>query len=932
MAIAFGLLGPLTVHDGREPRPITSPTHRALLTHLLLDPNRPVTAEALVAAVWGERPPRTAQASLHNHIGRLRRSLGPLLEDRLRSTASGYVLRVEDGELDSAVFTTHLRTARSAHGERDWPRVAEQVTAALALWRGGPPAGSETGLDHLVELHLEALEWRFDAELELGRHHGLSAELARLTADHPLRESFHRQLMLVLHRTGRRADALAVYQELRTTLVEELGVEPGAAVQRAHQEVLAADGPLPQEEPDDAVAAVPVPAQLPTAPGDFTGRQGELDALALYLRPGDRDAPARVVLVTGMGGVGKTTLVVHGARAVREDYPDGQLYADLHGFGLSAARTPHDLLGRFLTDLGVAGETLPEHVDDRAALYRSLLAERRVLVVLDNAGDSRQVAPLLPGTGRSAVVVTSRHKLPGVQCSTRIPLGPLAEEEQRRLLAAMCGEDRVAADPVAAGKIMAACAGLPLALRIAGSRLAHRPSWRLDELARRLGRADRLKALAVDHLAVREAFSFSYSSLLAGDRPVEREAARAFRLLGLWPHHHSAESAAALMGAPVDDALDVLDALIDSHLLDQAASGRYRFHDLLGEFAAERAREDESEEARRSAQLRLVCWYAAAVTKANRTIAPQARPIPPLAGAGAAADPADPELPEFADEVAALEWCVDELPAIRSAVRLAVALDRPDVAWRAAAALFGYGLTYWWNGVWLECLEEALAATRAAGDREGQAWLHGRLGVANGLVQRNERSLDHLRTALELFRAVDDTEGQRVVLSNLAAASQQAGELDQAQAYLEQALELSTSTSRPGDLLTAGGVLFESGDLEGAERTFQAAVAGWRAAGSREKLSTALSNLGDTLRGLGRPQEALDVLAEALEIRRAQHSHGNVADTLETIARTHLEHGDPEVARRYFLETLELAQQHGLDHYRRLSLKGLEAFATRQAD
>ncbi|GAA4993564.1 tetratricopeptide repeat protein [Kitasatospora paranensis] len=676
---------------------------------------------------------------------------------------------------------------------------------------------------------------------------------------------------------------------------------------------------------DDAPAAAPAPAQLPVAPGDFTGRQRELDALALYLRPGEPGAAARVVIVTGMGGVGKTSLVLHGAHTVREDYPDGQLHADLQGYGLSEARTPHDLLGRFLTDLGVPGPSVPEHTDDRAAAYRALLAERRLLVVLDNARDARQVLPLLPGSGRSAVVVTSRHKLPSLPCSTRIPLGPLSPDEQRSLLEAMCGEDRVAADPAAAGRIMTACAGLPLALRIAGSRLAHRPAWELGELARRLGRTDRLRALAVDHLAVRDAFSFSYSSLQAGARPLEREAAQAFRLLGLWPaYRHSAQSAAALIGAPVDDTLDVLDALVDSHLLDVAAPGRYRFHDLLGEFAAECARAEEPEEARTAAQLRLLGWYAAAVSAANRRVTPQALPIPPLD------DAEDFELPEFADGDAALDWCVEELPVIRAAVRRAAELSRPDIAWRLAAALFGYGLTYWWNGEWAECLTEALAAATSGGDVLGQGWLHGRLGVAHGLAQRNELSLEHLRTALECFRAVDETAAQKTVLGNLANAHQQNGDVEQARLYAEQAAELAArmSSAQPTatDLATLGGVLFGAGDLVGAERAYRSAVAGWRALGSRPYLAISLTNLGDSLRGLGRPQEALEVLAEALEIRRELGSHGGIADTLEALARTHFEHGDRAAARRYWQETLDLARRHGLDHYARLSLKGLDAF------
>ncbi|MFJ8042408.1 BTAD domain-containing putative transcriptional regulator [Kitasatospora sp. NPDC096147] len=939
MPIPFGVLGPLTVHDNHEPRVINSQKHRLLLARLLLATDRPVPADSLLATLWDGRPPRTAAASLHNHVTRLRRALGPGLADRLESTPAGYLLRVGAGELDSTVFAEHLRIARKAHADGDWPLVTAEVTAALALWRGAPLAdlpqlASAPESTCLSELRLLGLEWRFDAELALGRLQGLAAELSPLVAEHPLRESFHRQLMLALHRTGRRADALAAYLSLRSTLVDELGIEPGEAVQRTHQEILSCDGPASPASPDAPAPPAPpspVPAQLPAFAADFTGRQKELDALSLYLRPGEPGTPGRVVVVTGMGGIGKTSLVLRAAHAVLGDYPDGQLHADLHGFGTAEARTPHDLLGRFLTDLGVPGSSLPGHTDDRAALYRTLLAERRVLIVLDNARDTRQVAPLIPGTGRSAVVVTSRHRLPALQSSARIPLGPLNTFEQRSLLRELCGADRVDADPAAAGRIMTACSGLPLALRIAGSRLAHRPAWQLDELARRLSRTDRLGALTVDHLAVRDVFSFSYDSLRAGDRPVEPEAARAFRLLGLWPaHQHTAESVAALLGTSVDHALDVLDTLVDTHLLDVSSPGRYRFHDLLGEFAAERASADEPAELRSEALLRLLSWYTAAAARANATVLPQALPIPAVVGAD------DFELPDHPDEQAALDWYIDELPALRAVVRTAAGMSRPDLSWRLAAALFGYGLTYWWTGEWTDCLTEALATTTAAGDLLGQAWLHSRLGVAHGMAERTDLSLRHLQSALSAFTELGDTAAQRTVLANLTNAYQQAGDLEQANAYAERTATLAEQIDgpdrTPADLLVIGGLLFESGDMAGAEAAFRSSAAKWRVVGSRLHLAIALSNLGDSLRGLGRTDEALEALTEALAIRRQLDSHGDVADSLETMARTSFERGETEEARRLWEETLDIARRHGLDNYARMSTEGLAALAGPRSD
>lgn len=508
MVVKFGLLGSLVVHDGTEPRPVTGPKVRILLAALLLDAGRTVPRDTLKAALWGDSVPASADASLANHLTRLRRVLADSdgtavtgraapadggTEGRLRTVAPGYRLHVREGELDADVFETRIRAARQAHEREEWEAVLRETAAAMSLWRGTPLAdlapfseteGPALRVHQLLEARLQALEWSCDAELHLGRHHDLIPQLTTLAAEQPLREGFHQRLMLALHRSGRQAEAFSVFHRLRRNLVDQLGTEPGAAVQQAHQEVLAgAPAPRPRPRPRPRPEPARPPFQLPCEGEAFTGREPEAAALRSLLTA---DAPSRPVVISGMGGVGKTALAVHVAHRVREAYPDGALFADLRGYCVGGARTAHELLARFLSDLGVRHDSLPDDTDDRALLFRTALAERRVLLVLDNARNAAHVAALLPAGGPSAALITSRQLLADLPGAVKVPLAPLAESDQHALLARLCGEERVRREPEALADIMTACGGLPLALHIVGGRLASRPAWPLALLAKRL--------------------------------------------------------------------------------------------------------------------------------------------------------------------------------------------------------------------------------------------------------------------------------------------------------------------------------------------------------------------------------------------------------------------------------------------------------------
>ncbi|MEU2301808.1 BTAD domain-containing putative transcriptional regulator [Streptomyces antibioticus] len=470
--LRFGVLGPPVLyctaapdpHDPQEPHDpqgtgvpyetVRSPKVRALLAALLLDAGRVVPVETLKEILWGGAPPASAHASLHNHVTRLRR----LLDDpeRLRAVPPGYQLRVAQGELDVHLYDRHIAAARGAYAARNWERVVRECAAALALWRGTPLSGLPAELggyafaQRLSEARLLLLEWRYDAELALGgsRLDRIVPELTALAAEHPLREAYHRQLMLALYRTGRRAEALAVHRDLRTRLVEDLGIEPGPAVREAHVEVLRS----PEEETrtttvstPPAASAAPVtpppdirrPAQLPPPPAHFTGRDAPLRLLEHTLTASDGTP---VVVISGMAGVGKTALALQLAHVLKERFTSGQLYLNLHGATPGMPPLPVcQALAALLRDLGTEPRNIPEHPDAAAALLRTLLAPTRTLLVLDDAATAAQIRPLLPGGPDCAVIVTSRSPLTALDGAHRLPLGPLTGEESARLLRAASG-------------------------------------------------------------------------------------------------------------------------------------------------------------------------------------------------------------------------------------------------------------------------------------------------------------------------------------------------------------------------------------------------------------------------------------------------------------------------------------------------------------
>jgi DNA-binding SARP family transcriptional activator len=549
----FGLLGPQAVRRGGVKIPVPPGKQRVVLAALLLNANRPVPLDELAEALWGTSPPVSARATMQNYVMRLRKALGG---NRITTQPGGYQISVDPGELDLSRFETLLATARAAARDGSWDASAREAEAALALWRSEPLAGVESEylavreLPRLAELRLQALETRIDAELHLGRQSEVVSDLQQLASVHPLREHLHALLMLALYRDGRQGEALAAFQRARQVLVDELGTEPGSELRELHQRILAADPTLDVPAPGRPTAGAPAPAlprELPAGIRHFTGRGGELKELTGLLDQTTEQSPTVVIsAIGGTAGVGKTALAVQWAHQVAGRFPDGQLYVNLRGYDPGQPLTAADALAGFLRALGVAGPDIPAEEDERAARYRSLLAAKRILVVLDNAGSVEQVRPLLPGSPGSVVLVTSRDALSGLVArdgAHRLDLDLLPLPDAVNLLRALIG-DRVDDDPQAAAALAEWCARLPLALRVAAELAVTRPQVSLGGLAAELAdqqrRLDLLEAGGDPRTAVRAVFSWSY-------RHLGPEAARAFRLAGLHPGPDFDPAAAAAL-------------------------------------------------------------------------------------------------------------------------------------------------------------------------------------------------------------------------------------------------------------------------------------------------------------------------------------------------------------------------------------------------
>ncbi|MGW0570459.1 BTAD domain-containing putative transcriptional regulator [Streptomyces tauricus] len=744
-SLRFSVLGPVRAWRGSDALPTGSPQQRALLAALLLREGRVTTAAELIDALWGDDPPSQALAAVRTYASRLRKVLPA---EVLVSESGGYALRTEPDAVDVALARKLAADAERLRGTGEIRRAAELLYRALALWDGEPLAGvpgpyARTKRDELEQWRLQLLETRLDLDLELGSHAEAVSELTALTAAHPLRERLRELLMLALYRGDRRSEAIAVYHDTRRFLADELGVDPAQSLQDLHRRILAADPALaaPQDRPATPQTDIR-PFQLPFSVSDFTGRSSFVTELDTQLA----EQPGAVVAISalaGIGGVGKTTLAVHAAHRARPHFSDGQLYVDLRGAGPEAA-LPEAVLAAFLRGLGTPESGIPDALDDRAALYRSLLDGRRVLVVLDNARDAEQVRPLLPGAPGCATLVTSRVRMVDLAGAHLVDLDVLSPEEALQFFTRIVGAERIAPEREAALDVVAACGFLPLAIRIAGSRLAARRTWTVSVLAAKLSdQRRRLDELQVGDLAVRATFAMGY-------RQLGPEQARAFRLLGLADGPDlSLAAAAAMLDQPLQDAERLLESLVDIGFLESAGSGRYRYHDLVRLYARSRAEEDaQAPDERELTLTRLLDFYLATAAEAYAVEHPGDRSVEHLS----ATRYHDAEFSYLDD---ARRWLNTEAAGILSCVRQLAhgTLLRPaiDLLW-IAKDLAG--------SVHHRLYQATAAAAKQAAHEARDAQAMGRACAALTTVHLTAGSLreadDEARRTLDLAMAVDD--------------------------------------------------------------------------------------------------------------------------------------------------------------------------------
>ncbi|WP_199896444.1 AfsR/SARP family transcriptional regulator [Streptomyces niger] len=919
-ALRFEALGPLRVwRDGVE-LDVGPVQQRVVLAVLLLHANRPLSREKLIDAVWGPAAPGRAVNLVQRHAAGLRRVLEPDRPARSPSrlltwTESGYVLSVPPGALDLEAVEEHIERGRRARAAGDWQAAATALHGALRLWRGqlceglaGPLLDAER--DRLEEHRLSVLEERIEADLELGRHASVVAELAALVREHPLRERLCERLMVALYRSGRQAEALAAYRTTRTLLAEELGIEPGPELQRLEQAVLNADPTLtspahPQSPPR------PVPCLLPGDVAGFTGRARQLAELDALTSPDPASTAAVICLVTGAPGVGKTALTVHWAHRVRQAFPDGQLYVNLRGYDPEQPMAAGEALARLLAALGLGGQDIPLDVTDRSARYRSELAGRRMLVILDNAATPEQIRPLLPGTAGCSTLVTSRDALPGLVAlhgAHRIELDLLPAEDAHALLHQLIGP-RVEAEPRAAGVLADRCRRLPLALRLTAELVTARPHQSLAELAAELG--DRVHQLDLLHddedpsADVRAVFSWSYQRLPG-------EAARAFRLLALHPGPDwNTHATAALTRTTSEQAELLLDRLARAHLIQPTGTHRYAMHDLLRAYAAELAADIDPPADRHAALTRLFDHYLATAITATTTLHQHRVDRLPLPAPSASATP----MPSIDGPEAALAWLDAERTNLAAVCAQAASHGWNSHAVELGTTLFRYLDTGGHYADGLVIHTHAEQAARQIGDRDGEASALTCLGYVYWRQGHFARAVDHHGRALDLFRRTGNRDGQGSALSYLGMVHWRQGHYQRAVDDYEQAFGLFQRTgNRYGQayaLLLLGLVHWRLGRYERAVDEHRRSLDLFEQLGDRNGQAYALTHLGLDHCEQRRYRQAVDQLRRALVLFRRTGNRDGQSYTLTHLGLVDCHQGRYEQAVDHHRLALELARQTG---------------------
>jgi DNA-binding SARP family transcriptional activator/Tfp pilus assembly protein PilF len=956
--LEFRLLGPLQMVSGTTVIELPGSRQHRILALLVLRSRQLVSVADLVAVGWDDAPPATARRQIHTALWQLRRVLDQHGgRDVLVSQPAGYRLDIDHSQIDICSFDAIVADARRLASTAQLSAAADRLDEALALWRGPALAGLvgpvfDREAARLEELRLVALEDKLEYELACRDRRDLVAELSRLIGEHPLRERFAAALMLALYRADRQAEALQVYQRLASALAEELGIDPSRHLADRYTAILRRDpGLLPPDRnrADDRPAQpasdrpfdpeAPRPAQLPMDVRGFAGRESELARLDTLMSRRTEGAPVVVLsAISGTAGVGKTALAIHWAHRRAGEFPDGHLYVDLRGYDPDQPVRPADALTGLLRALGVAGSQIPADTADRAALYRSVLAGRRVLVLLDNAASPEQVRPLLPGAPTSSVLITSRDRMAGLvarEGADRIDLDLLPADDAVALLRGVVGS-RVDAAPAAAAVLAAQCARLPLALRVAAELVVARPDTALAELTDELAarrRLDWMDAGGDSYTAVRAVFSWSFERLPPGAR-------RTFRRLGLHPGVDvDVFAASALTGDRVEATTQHIRILLDAHLLRSAGADRYGMHDLLRVYAVELAADEEEPAGRHEAITRLMDHYADTAAAAFDVVL-----------TGGRADTPDQLIVDPTDAVA---WFDAERSNLIAVCEFAVRHGWPDHVRRIAAATWRYldrgghyadaltmhstaraaalatgnrtaeadalinlGVTQWRHGAAdraIDSLTTGLTLSELSGDELNQARALANLGIVEAALGRYENAASRLEQALPHFDRLGHAVGKAGAHNNLAVIYIRQERYDEATAHLQETLRHSLST---GDSIgeahartNLGRIATQQCRYAEATEQHELALASSRANGDQVGEALALCNLGEVLARQDRFDEAFEHQWQALERFRAALDQNGEADALNTLAETLHASGRPEQAVAQHNAALTLASR-----------------------